>query len=61
MEYGPLIRIALRYLVGATIVGSVEFGEHLAADPDLVAVLALAVGAAVEAYYAYAKRKGKAT
>lgn len=59
MNYAPIARIILRYLVGA-IVGLAQ-GNMLAADPDLVTVTALAIGAAVEAAYALAKRKGWTT
>ena len=59
--YGPIVRIILRYLVGAGFMGSVVIGEKLAADPDLVAMGSLAVGAAVEAFYAWSKRTGGAT
>ena len=55
----PVARIALRYGVG--IVLGMEIGQRLAADPDVVAVVALGVGAAVEAAYALAKRKGWTT
>jgi len=61
MTYGPIARVALRYIVGAAIMGSPVIGEELAADPDLVAVLALAIGAAVEVFYVMAKRNGWST
>jgi hypothetical protein len=38
-----------------------ETGAILAGDPDVVLYAALGIGAAVEAVYAYAKRKGWAT
>lgn len=56
MNYAPIARIILRYGVGA-IVGASQ-AELLAGDPDVVSVIALAVGAAVEAAYVLAKRKG---
>jgi hypothetical protein len=56
---GPIARIILRYGVGLVI--GMEAGEMLAGDPDIVGVVALAVGVATEAAYAYAKRKGWAT
>jgi hypothetical protein len=59
MTYAPLARIILRYLVGAVI--GLAQADKLAADPDLVTVLALIIGAAIEAIYALAKRKGWAT
>jgi hypothetical protein len=58
MEYAPIARIILRYLVGAGVMGSTQIGDYLAADPDLVLYLSVGVGAAVEGVYAYAKRKG---
>lgn len=59
MSYAPIARIILRYIIGAVI--GVAQAEQLAADPDVVTVVALGVGAAVEAAYAFAKRKGWAT
>lgn len=56
MDYFPIARIVLRYAVGA-VIGAAQ-ADVLAADPDVVTVVALAVGAAVEAAYAIAKRKG---
>jgi hypothetical protein len=59
MSYAPIARIILRYLIGAVIGASQA--QMLAADPDIVTVLALALGAAVEVAYGFAKRKGWAT
>lgn len=59
MNYAPWARIVLRYAVGA-VIGAAQ-GDALAADPDLVTAVALAIGAAVEAVYAFARRKGWAT
>jgi len=61
MGYAPIARIILRYVVGGVFVASPRLGETLAADPDVVAVVAFAVGACVEAFYIYARRKGGAT
>jgi preprotein translocase subunit Sec61beta len=61
MDYAPLARIVLRYLVGAGIMGSDQIGDALAADPDLILYVSLAIGAVVEGGYALAKRKGWAT
>ena len=58
MDYSPIVRILLRYAVGA-VIGAAQ-ADMLAADPDIVTVIALAVGAGVEAAYAYAKRRGGA-
>lgn len=60
-EYGPIVRIVLRYIVGGVFMGSTVLGEQLAADPDLVAMGALALGGAVEGFYVWAKRRGGAT
>jgi hypothetical protein len=59
MQYAPIARIVLRYVIGG-VIGASQ-GDMLAADPDVVTVAALAIGAAVEAAYALAKRKGWAT
>ena len=59
MNYAPIARIILRYAVGA-IVGASQ-AELLIGDPDVVAMVALTTGAAVEAAYVLAKRKGWAT
>lgn len=53
---GAFARIALRY--GAGYLLGAATGAALAADADLVMVVGLAVGAAVEGFYALAKRKG---
>lgn len=55
----PIIRIILRYGVGYVL--GAEIGGAMAADPQLVTLIAIAVGALVEGVYAYAKRKGWAT
>lgn len=59
MSYAPIARILIRYVVGL-IVGA-DAADMLAGDPDVVTVAALALGAAVEVAYAFAKRKGWAT
>lgn len=59
MSYAPFARIMLRYIIGA-VIGMAQ-AEQLAADPDIVTVVALGIGAAVEAAYVWAKRKGWAT
>lgn len=61
MKYAPIVRIILRYVVGAGIMGSSSIGDRLAADPDLIFYGSLAVAAVVEAAYAFSKRKGWAT
>lgn len=60
-NYGPIVRIILRYVVGAGIMGSEAIGEALAANPDVVLIGSMVIGAAVEGGYALAKRRGWAT
>jgi hypothetical protein len=55
----PIIRIILRYGVGAVV--GMEIGGMLAGDPDVVLLLAAGVGAATEAAYVFAKKKGWTT
>ena len=55
----PVIRIVLRYGVGAVV--GMEIGGMLAGDPDIVMLLAAGVGAATETAYAFAKRRGWTT
>lgn len=54
--YAPIARIVIRYGVGLVL------GAHAAdiatGNPDLVTVVAGAIGAANEAIYTIAKRKG---
>ena len=59
MDFGPVARIILRYGIGY-FAGS-ELGEQLSLDPDLVLIVSLGLGAAVEAAYALAKKRGGAT
>jgi hypothetical protein len=59
MTYAPLAHILLRYGVGITL--GTEIGQLLAGDADVVAVVALLIGAATEVVYAQAKKKGWAT
>jgi len=54
--YAPIARILIRYGVGL-IIGS-NAGDIAVGNPDLVTVVAGAVGAANEVVYALAKRKG---
>lgn len=55
----PVVRILLRYGVGAVF--GMEVGSLLAGDPDVVLLLAAGVGAATEAAYVFAKKKGWTT
>jgi hypothetical protein len=59
MDFFPIARIVLRYGVGL-VIGAAQ-GDMLSADPDVVTVVALAIGALVEVGYAVAKRHGGAT
>lgn len=59
MNYAPLARILLRYGVGIAL--GTEVGQLLAGDADMVAVVALLIGAATEVVYAQAKKRGWAT
>lgn len=53
---GATARIVLRYGVGGVL--GMEAGSALAGDPDLVMLLAAAIGAATEAAYVLAKKRG---
>lgn len=55
MNFGPIARIVLRYGIGY-FAGS-EMGDTLALDEDAVMALAMAMGAAVEGFYAFAKKR----
>jgi len=59
MNYAPIARIIIRYGVGL-LIGAAQ-ADVLAADADVVTLVALAIGAAVELAYTIAKRKGSAT
>jgi len=59
MDFFPIARIVLRYGVGF-VIGS-EAGAALALDQDVVVILALGIGAAVEAAYSFAKSRGGKT
>jgi len=59
MNYAPIARIIIRYGVGL-LIGAAQ-ADVLAADADVVTVVALAIGAGVELAYTIAKRKGSAT
>lgn len=56
MIYGPIARIVIRYGVG--IILGAHAGDIAVGNPDLVTVVASAIGAANEAVYTIAKRKG---
>lgn len=61
----PFIRIALRYLAAFLVTKGIlapEIGDPLGADPDIVAVVEIAIGALIafgtEFYYWAARRLG---
>jgi len=54
--YAPIARILIRYGVGLVL--GAHAADIAAGNPDLVTVIAGAVGAANEAIYTVAKRKG---
>lgn len=56
-----VIRIALRYLIGGVFMGSIAMGDQFASDPDLVAFFAFVAMAAIEGWYAFAKRFNRTT
>lgn len=56
MNYAPIARIIIRYIVGLVI--GADMADTLAGDPDVVTVCALALGAACEFAYALAVRRG---
>ncbi|MCW5706756.1 hypothetical protein [Shinella sp.] len=59
-----IARILLRYLAAALVTMGVldsEIGAQIGADPDLLMLLGMAIGLAVEMTYAAAKRLGWTT
>lgn len=56
MNYAPIARIILRYIVGL-IIGA-DAAALLAGDPDIISVVAMAIGVAVEIAYAFAVKRG---
>lgn len=59
-----IARIALRYLAAALVTAGyldADLGNQIGADPDLIMLIGLALGAGVEMAYAAAKRLGWAT
>jgi hypothetical protein len=55
MDYAPIARIVVRYIVGL-VVGADTAGI-LAADPDVITIVAIGIGAAVEVIYTLAKKR----
>jgi hypothetical protein len=56
MHYAPIARIIVRYTVGAVL--GADAASIVEGDPDLMSFAALGIGAAVEAMYALAVRRG---
>lgn len=59
MNYAPIARIVIRYIVGLVI--GADTADILAGNPDVVTFVALGIGLIVEALYGFAKQKGWAT
>jgi hypothetical protein len=55
MDYAPIARIVVRYIVGL-VVGSDTAGI-IAADPDVITIVAIGIGVAVEGIYTLAKKR----
>jgi hypothetical protein len=59
-----IARIVLRYAAGALIAAGYldpHLGREIGADPDLIMLVGLGIGLAVEGVYAVAKKLGWAT
>lgn len=59
-----IARIALRYLAAALVTAGyldADIGNQIGADPDLIMLIGLALGAGVEMAYAAARRLGWGT
>ena len=55
MNYAPIARILIRYIVGVAI--GADAADLIAGDPDVVTVVALAVGGLVEVAYTFAVKR----
>lgn len=53
---GAIARIILRYGVG--LLAGASLGDRLAADTDVVMIIAVGIGALIEAGYVMAKKRG---
>jgi hypothetical protein len=63
-DYGPYVRIAMRYGSGILVAYGLmtpETAEIFAVDPDIAFVLGSLIGAGSEMWYVFAKRQGGAT
>jgi len=58
MDYAPIARVILRYLVGGAFMGSTVIGDQLATDPDLVRIASAKIAVGIEVAYALAKKWG---
>jgi len=62
LQFAPtLARIVLRYAAGALVTYGLlapDMAGQIATDPDLALVLGAAIGAGVEAAYAWVKARG---
>lgn len=56
MDYAPIARIIIRYAVGIVI--GADAADVLAANPDLITLVAAGVAVVVEGFYAWAKKNG---
>lgn len=60
-DYAPFARIILRYLAAGSYMGSEVVGGATGLDPDMVEVVSILIGVAVEFVYARARKFGGAT
>ena len=61
---GPLSRIAARWVAGGLVMSGLLLpadAQIIATDPDVIAIIGLAIGAITEFAYAQAKKRGWAT
>lgn len=56
MDWAPIVRIFIRYCVGAAI--GIDNAARFADDSDIITIIALAVGVIVEGFYALAIKRG---
>ena len=56
MNYAPIARIVIRYVVGLVI--GADAAELMAGDPDIMTLVAAGIGLATELVYAQAVKRG---
>ena len=56
MNYAPIARIVVRYAVGGVI--GFDAADIIAGDPEVMSMIAIAIGAATEGLYALAVKNG---